>query len=312
MKNASFNMDNLPLVVIKRLLRDKSSGKNIIWATEDYSALGESFSAAKEIYPSLIMRGNGCLIRPRASKAMKTQSSRTKTRAEVFTPIWLCNQMNNLCDAEWFGYNDVFNIQTEKQWVPTKDRILFPTNKTWMQYVDSRRLEIACGEAPYLISRYDTITGVPIELEHRIGILDRKLRIVGENTQTESEWLKWAVRAVQSVYGFEYQGDNLFLARTNTLLTFSDYLTYHWGRVPTTKELLYLANIIAWNLWQMDGLKGCLPVVPFDNVLPCQLSLFEDPSIQTCAISGTHCKIYDWRQNRSILYKTLQKGVFHK
>ena len=71
--------------------------------------------------------------------------------------------------------------------------------------MDSRRLEITCGEAPYIASRYDAATGEIIPLERRIGILDRKLRIVNENATDEDEWFKWAFRAFQSVYGYEYQ-----------------------------------------------------------------------------------------------------------
>ena len=55
------------------------------------------------------------------------------------------------------------------------------------------RLEITCGEAPFLASRYDTTTGEVIPIPERIGILDRKLRIVTENAGTQpDEWLKYA------------------------------------------------------------------------------------------------------------------------
>ena len=68
----------------------------------------------------------------------------------------------------------------DKQWDITQERILFPPNKTWKQYIDSRRLEITCGEAPYIASRYDASTGEAIPIKDRIGILDRKLRIINE------------------------------------------------------------------------------------------------------------------------------------
>ena len=83
--------------------------------------------------------------------------------------------------------------------------------------MDVKRLEITCGEAPYLVSRYDTVTGRTIPISERVGLLDRKLRVVHENTGTEAEWKKWARRAVESVYGYEFQGDNLLLARENNL-----------------------------------------------------------------------------------------------
>ena len=49
------------------------------------------------------------------------------------------------------------------------------------------------------------------------------MRVVSENAKNEDEWLKWTVRAFQSVYGYEFQGDNLLLlARENLLHTFID------------------------------------------------------------------------------------------
>ena len=68
--------------------------------------------------------------------------------------------------------------------------------------------------------------------------------------------MKWAVRAYESVYGYEYQGDSLAIARFNLLSTFEDNLMARWGRKATTRELTAVANRIAWNFWQMDGLTG--------------------------------------------------------
>ena len=42
--------------------------------------------------------------------------------------------------------------------------------------------------SPYLVSRYDTTTGESIPIYKRIGLLDRKLRIINENTTTFNEW----------------------------------------------------------------------------------------------------------------------------
>ena len=53
--------------------------------------------------------------------------------------------------------------------------------------MDAQRLEISCGEAPYLVSRYDTVMGETIPISQRIGLLDRKLRVVSENTDTEEQ-----------------------------------------------------------------------------------------------------------------------------
>ena len=94
----------------------------------------------------------------------------------MFTPSWVCNKQNNLVDNAWFGAENVFNTEYEKHWTATENKITFPTpdGKTWEDYVRDVRLEITCGEAPYLVSRYDTVTGDTIELAQRIGLLDRK------------------------------------------------------------------------------------------------------------------------------------------
>ena len=71
-------------------------------------------------------------------------------------------------------------------WISTREKIVFPDikGKQWKNYIDARRMEISCGEAPYLVSRYDTVTGTSIKLNERIGLLDRKLRVVNENTDS--------------------------------------------------------------------------------------------------------------------------------
>lgn len=94
------------------------------------------------------------------------------------------------------------------------------TGKTWKEYVDAKRLEISCGEAPYIVSFYDAVSGKEIPLSNRIGLLDRKLRVVNENATSDEDWNIWALRALESVYGYEFQGDNLILARINVFASF--------------------------------------------------------------------------------------------
>ncbi len=294
------------------LLKDKTTKKNIIWATKSYENFGAQYSDDKQITMEAIIGLNSIMIQPRIMKAMEQQQERTKNRAEVFTPSWICNQMNNYCDEEWFGRKDVFNIEKEKSWEAITEKIMFPKNKTWKQYIDSRRLEITCGEAPFIVSRYDAATGELIEIENRIGILDRKLRVINENTNNEAEWMDWVIRAYQSVYAYEFQGDNLLIGRINLLMTFVDYLNYKWNREPTVSELRKIANIIAWNLWQMDGLTGTVPLgVPEEDTY--QYSLFdfidgmEDMKEEKTETISPKCRIYDWRAPHSILFESIRK-----
>lgn len=251
--------DNLAIYgksLLSILLKDRTTGKNIIWATNDYIQLGEIYRAENEISLNTVNGGNEKFIRPRITKSYEKQNNRTREKAEVFTPSWVCNQQNNLVDEKWFGRKNVFNIVEDKSWTANNKKIEFSDdkNKTWQNYIDARRMEITCGEAPYLVSRYDTVTGEIINLKSRIGLLDRKMRVVNENTNNEKEWFKWTERAFQSIYGFEFQGDNLLLARENLLCTFIDNIKYKLEREPSLNELKRIATIISWNIWQMDGL----------------------------------------------------------
>lgn len=237
---------------------------NIFWATDNYADRGEGYQYHDRITAEAITGANGDIIVPRAVKSRQQQQQRSREMAEVFTPSWICNKQNNLVDNAWFGREGVFNTEVDNSdgthsWIVNPEPIVFPEGKTWRDYVNENRMEITCGEAPYLVSRYDTVTGEPIPVERRIGLLDRKLRVVGENTETSGEWLKAAQSAYQSIYGFEWQGDNLVLARESLLYSFIDYYRAKFGNEPQLKSLQYIAYIISWNIWQMDGLKGVIP-----------------------------------------------------
>lgn len=299
------------LELLNTLLKDKTTGKNIVWATDNYVGLGEMYYPDQEITPDLIVGNYTNVIQPRTSKARSEQLKRTKDKGEVFTPSWVCNQQNNLVDEHWFGKPDVFNqVNKDGRWTETVNEIKFPENKKWTDYVDERRLEITCGEAPYLVSRYDTVTGEPIPINKRIGLLDRKLRVVGENTLNEEEWLKWTIRAYQSTYGFEYQGDSVVLARENLLITFIEYYADKFGKSPTLLQIKKIATIISWNIWQMDGRTYAAPFSEdeLDTNIG-QITMFEMLGLETQERIKvpTCCKIFDWRANHSLEYRSLIK-----
>ena len=291
--------------VLPLLLQDKTTGNNIIFATDAYKTI--SITERTEITVSLLEKISS-LIQPRVLKSQEEQDKRTKNKAEVFTPAWICNRMNNHCDEEWFHKKNVFNIEQNKSWLANETPISFNHKNDWKKYVLSKRLEITCGEAPYLVSRYDAATGVSIPVKNRIGILDRKLRVVSENTSTEKNWKKWAYKAYKSVYGYEYQGDNLLIARINLLITFVDYMFDKFKRIPTIRELKFLCNIIVWNIWQMDGITGTVPFYTSVEDLPL-IKFFEydnDKNIDQSNHIG--CRIFDWDNKNIICFKDI-KGV---
>lgn len=302
-------MSKLNRQILQTLLFDRTTRKNLIWGTGEYENLGTEFEAKKEITFKAITGQYADLIRPRIRKSDETQLKRTRKHAEVFTPSWICNFQNNVVDKEWFGRENVFNVAEGQRWVATKESISFPIGRNWKDYVDSRRLEITCGEAPYLTSRYDAVTGCDIEVSERIGLLDRKLRIINENAETEAEWIKWTVRAYQSSYGYEYQGDNILIARINLVLAFIENMKYRWERKPDLNELLKISWIVSWNIWQMDGLSDKVPLgIPEEKYH--QMELFDIPDIVESPKANTQplCRIMDWRSKKNIVFSSLKEN----
>lgn len=294
-------------ITMNILLKDRTSNENIILATDDY----KGYNFYTQITKKLLLDGK-LDIRPRVSKSIEAQNKRTKKKAEVFTPCFVCNKMNNFIDEEWFDKFSAFKNEKDISWTTLDDKIEFSEGKTWKDYVLSRRLEITCGEAPYLVSRYDAATGEIILVNDRIGILDRKLRVIGENVNSKKEWLTWVYRAYESTYGYEFQGDNLLIARINLLETFVEYMEERWGETPSDSSLKRIARIITYNIWQMDGIRDVLPYSGANEFLdldvdPNQTDLFGliDTNLKNKnkeEVKLTHALIYDWKKEKPFLF----------
>lgn len=256
--------------IYELLLSDRNTQQNIVWATDDYAELGAAYTAQQPIAFESLCQDGQSVIHPGFLKNRVRLTARQKSKAEVFTPTWMCNVQANLVDKYWFGREVVFSSTVGKEWTTVREKIEFPNTpgKDWQAYVKDLRLEITCGEAPYLASRYDAVSGEPIPIADRVGFLDRKLRIVTENTTSEAEWLEWVEIAFKCTYGFELQGDNLLIARANFLATYIEYMLKVWQREPTEQELEKIAYIISWNLMQMNALTMCTPTT---EPLPCKI-----------------------------------------
>lgn len=224
------------------LLLDRTTGRNIIWATDSYINQGKGFKPKDRIKPELVTGIYGKLIQPRAAKSREEQRQRTKDKAEVFTPLRIVDQMNKLVD--WSG------------------DIRVPSEDNWQEYVRELKLEISCGEAPFIVSRYNPTshTGKLIKLENRVGFLDRKLRVISQYAKSHKEWLAWVKEAFKASYGYEWQGDNVLIARENLLYTMIDYYKAMFNRRPSLAVQIEFAEIISWNILQMDGIKYVQPM----------------------------------------------------
>jgi hypothetical protein len=277
------------------LLQDKTTGNTILWATDSYEQKGKKFASFAPITSDLVTGKNGKLIQPRSVKSKEEQLLRTRDKAEVFTPLSIVKQMNDACDTK---------------------RI---TKNNWQEYVALLKLEITCGEAPFIVSRYDPVSDKQelLPLVERVGFLDKKLTVVSKYCTTQDEWLKWAKIAFQSSYGYEWQGDSLLIARENLLYTFIDYYQAQFKEMPRIELQKAIAEIIAWNIFQMDGLKYVIPMSCKTEQITIKgaVSLFgkEDDQVveKPCAgcenktaknHNGTYVRIMNWKEDKVIRF----------
>ena len=284
------------LGLLDKLLADKTTKRHILWGTNAYREYGEQYAKYCEIFVTRILFHSFDVIKTRVRRDVKQQVGRTKMHGEVSTPLWVCNKMIDAIDCDWFTMKTL-PIDAWQQ----VDTLFQQTKKSWKTYVDNKRLEITCGEAPYLVQRYDGTNGNMIPVEERRGILDRKLHVISEYVTTREEWIYWATRALEATFGYEYQGDNLLIARVNVIKTFIEFYTHRWNEVLDVNILNRLANKVTWNLWQMDGLTDTIPC-HIDSME--EISLFEEPIKN---VQQSVCRIYDWRNmKQSIVFATMK------
>ncbi|HFI0568625.1 TPA: Eco57I restriction-modification methylase domain-containing protein [Streptococcus suis] len=266
--------------LLRTLLKDRTTNKSIVWATHSYELLGKGFGAYDRIIPSRVTGAYANLIQPRSEKSKYEQKDRTKVRAEVFTPTWLVKKQVDAVDQDF----QALDLEA---------------------YLDLKWLEITCGEAPYMVSRYDTVTGQALALEERVGFLDRKLHRLSQEVHDEKSWFQGAVTAYQNAYGYEFQGDSLLLARENLFASFTDYYQAKFAQEPSPSQKQTIAQIISYNVLQMDGLSYTVPYSEQagDAV---QLSLFEEIAEQTS--QPQKAQIKDWKTNELIDFERLSQG----
>jgi hypothetical protein len=277
------------------LLKDKTTSKNILWASDSYSIMGEMFAPQEEIKTELVTGEYGTLIQPRAVKSKEEQLYRTREKAEVFTPLSIVKKMNEACDT----------IQV--------------TENNWQEYVALLKLEITCGEAPYIVSRYDPVSDIQelVPLAKRVGFLDYKLRVVSKYCDTVEDWIKWTKIAFQSSYGYEWQGDSLLIARENLLYTFIDYYKDKLKKSPSLKLQKEIAEIIVWNIFQMDGLKYVIPmsckteqvtIKEMETLFGKEDDRVEEKPCKGCENktaknhNGTYVQTMDWKEDKIIRF----------
>ena len=272
----------LDLMLVDRTKSTAKKTHNIIWANDNYEHLGKGFEPTSEIMVAMIVGENSKLIQPRALKQKDVQKKRTKQHAEVFTPSWIVKKM-------------IDGVEVESPEM-TKD---------FDEFIDTTWLEITCGEAPFIANRYEMETGEMIDLPARTGFLDRKLQRINAEVDDKEKWYDNVIRAFKASYGFEWSGDSIILARENLVFTFVDYYAEKWGSEPALSETMEIAEIVSYNIFQMDGLKQIIPlsekeVVHTEKIE--KIDIFGNVTVEESkhkqVKQGTRVKVMNWKTGK--------------
>lgn len=269
--------------LLKTLLKDKTTQRNIVWASPSYEGMGKAFCSDQPIRRNLLVGKHQSIIQPRVAKHVRKQEQRTRSSGEVFTPPWLVDKQVSAVLGEW-------------KEVPLKE------------WVALRWLELACGEAPYIVTRYDSVTGDSIPVPKRVGYLDRKLQRISQEVTTEKEFIKLAKIAYESTYGYELQGDSLLLARENLLLSFCEHYEQKFGILPTIKTVKAITKIIVYNVFQMNGLTKRTPYSDH-SVKEVQMNLFDAGTEGITVAEGDMLTVIkDWKHKELVTIESISKG----
>lgn len=281
--------------LLKILLKDQTTGLNIIWATSNTELSSVSFDPTEKLIEKPIELYEAQYIKPRIEKLLDEQKIRTKGRAEVFTPTWIIKKMVDTVESDLQGLS-------------------------LTRYIEKLWLEITCGEAPFIVSRYDAVTGYSIPVMERVGFLDKKLQRITREVDDQKQWLMFAKKAYKTTYGYEFQGDSLLIARENLLYSFIDYHVYKFGEEPEMKDLKEFARIISFNIFQMDGLEYTIPlsgVAKEEQEENLELFLLFEIEEEVEQLEkpkkGIPVLIKNWSANQNIEFQTIkQEGMLMK
>ena len=95
------------------------------------------------------------------------------------------------------------------------------------------------------------------------------------------------------------------------------YKLVNLEKEPDMDDLRMIAEILSWNIWQMDGLKFVIPdsckdtdsgqLQLFDDEpekRPCEGCAKNDPLLHT----GIYCMIMDWKEHKKVKFVSLLKN----
>ena len=266
----NMNRTNTNSSILNILLKDKTTNKNIL------NTNNNSFIPYSSI-PELV---------PRSLRDKKVNKDRSKSKEEIFTPIKIMSQMNTMVLKDWFE-------STSKN----KDN---NSTNIFEEYIDSTQMEITCGEGVFLCTRYNSETGEIIKLKNRVGLLDHKLHklvdsFFNRNTdkiKSKDLFYSYLIRIAKSMYGYEYQGDSLMMARINNLMSYIEHYYCVFEEEMDGGIVEELTDIISWNIFQMDGLTQCIP----------QKEVIKNKQKDYVAVNGIGVKIMNWKENKIELF----------
>ena len=200
--------------ILEILCKDYNTNMNLIFATNEY----ENKKFSDEI--SIDFAKN---FKSGHEKSEEAKIARKKYAAEVMTPTSIIKKMN---------LQLIKNFNDE-------------------EIVNKTVCESCCGECPFISNKHDVTNGKEFDFNERYGMLDIKMKSIKKLGNITDEKL---INLLDTLGGYEFQGDNLYIGRKNILEDFIDWYEYLMNKEISEELMIKSAEIISKNFEQLDGL----------------------------------------------------------
>lgn len=161
-----------------------------------------------------------------------------------------------------------------------------------VSFLRKKWMEADCAEGFTLATVYAPASGRILPVNERTGFIDIKLNLISRLCDSPDAWIILARYAVGSCYGFEVNGDNLFLTRINVLSSILDFFKNKFDSPLNFQEVEEFANIISWNIFQLDGYTHSIPHFILKDKSIAYAPIVEPSDSKHSAVPH----IYDWER----------------
>lgn len=216
---------------------------------------------------------------------------------EKFPKDFLVNLVVDKLEQAFFSKDYLHATPPSEDAYKKTQQLKFHSDDHLLEYISYPWIEASCGEAPYLTNSHSRESGVSNPIPQRSGFLDRKLHIITQHFKDINDWIQQARFAVQGCYAYDHSGHNVIISRFNVLNNVLDFYYHNFSDPFPKDELIFLAEVIQKNIFQLDGITFTKPYAYHQGLDVVITNKFRDPNLLACKAS-----LLNWKAGRRFFF----------